>query len=127
MTAATLTLIIPDAWWLSSNQRLHWADKAKRTRNIRAYTALKARNDHVPTYETAHVTAWIEYPTNGRADVANSAPTVKAAIDGLVDAGVLPDDDTRHLLGPDFRRTPGRAPKHTHTIRLVITNQEAPF
>ena len=33
-------------------------------------------------------------------------PTAKAVVDGLVDAGVLPDDDAKHLLGPDLRRHP---------------------
>ena len=30
-------------------------------------------------------------------------PTLKALVDGLVDAGLLPDDDARHLQGPDMR------------------------
>ncbi len=35
-------------------------------------------------------------------DVGNVS--VKAAIDGLVDYGLIPDDDDAHLLGPDLRR-----------------------
>ena len=30
-----ITVDIPREWWLSSNQRLHWAAKAKRTAAIR--------------------------------------------------------------------------------------------
>lgn len=37
-----------------------------------------------------------------RPDVAACYPTVKAAIDGIVDAGVIPDDDDRHLLAVTF-------------------------
>lgn len=44
-------------------------------------------------------TAVGETPTNYMA-------TVKPIVDGLVDAGVLPDDDAKHLLGPDLRRHP---------------------
>ena len=33
-------------------------------------------------------------------------PTTKPIVDGLVDTGVLPDDDAKHLLGPDLRRHP---------------------
>lgn len=29
-------------------------------------------------------------------------PTVKAAIDGIVDAGVIEDDDDRHLIAVTF-------------------------
>lgn len=35
-------------------------------------------------------------------DVAACAPEAKAAIDGLVDAGVIPDDDPTHLLAVTF-------------------------
>lgn len=34
--------------------------------------------------------------------------TVKPIVDGLVKAGVLPDDDAEHLLGLDLRRHGGR-------------------
>lgn len=37
-----------------------------------------------------------------RPDVAACYPAVKAAIDGLVDAGVLDDDDDRFLLAVTF-------------------------
>ena len=37
-----------------------------------------------------------------RPDVAACYPTVNAAIDGIVDAGVIPDDDDRHLLAVTF-------------------------
>lgn len=56
--------------------------------------------------------------TNRRRDVGNLYPTVKACLDGIVsDAKVLPDDDDRHVVGPDIR--PGaKAEKFTLTITL---------
>lgn len=36
-------------------------------------------------------------------DVAACAPAAKAAIDGIVDAGVIPDDDPTHLTEVVFR------------------------
>lgn len=36
---------------------------------------------------------------------------LKALVDGLVDAGLLPDDDARHLQGPDMRLDPRHAGK----------------
>lgn len=118
----TLTLWIPGPWWMSSNMRLHWAAKAKRTAWVRKYAALEAtKQGLVRGLDTAHVMAFIGYPTGAKADPQNAAPTVKAAIDGgIVDYGCLPDDDHTHLIGPDYRRD-GLAPKGTHTIRLVIT------
>lgn len=39
---------------------------------------------------------------SARSDVCAESPTVKAAIDGLVDARVLPDDNPTHLLSVTF-------------------------
>ena len=71
-----------------------------------------------------HVTATVQGRTQGRMDPANVYPTVKALIDGIVDASVLADDDDRHLEGPDMRRgTPDPAmPAGWHRITLTITN-----
>ena len=87
----SITLEIPDAVWLSANQRLHWAEKARRTRWVRA--TARAAALHLPKYSRVTITTWVGYPTSGRADPANCHPASKAAIDGLVDAGVLPDAD----------------------------------
>lgn len=123
----TLVLDIPRAWWMSSNDRMHWTQKGERTRWVRAYTAAAARAANLPRYEMAMVWAFIQYPRAGRVDPMNAAPTLKAAIDGLVDAGVFPDDDHQHVLGPAPLREPGKAPKDTYRIRLVLTDQEVPF
>lgn len=121
-----LTMDIPAPWWMSANDRPHWAVKARATHNVRQMTVLKAKAARLPALTVVHVAAWIQYPTAGRADPGNASPTVKAAIDGLVDAGVIPDDDHTHLIGPDYRREIGKAPKGIHRVRLVITDQEVP-
>lgn len=70
------------------------------------------------------VTAVIGYPTQTRADPANAAPTVKAIIDGLVDARVWDDDDHTHIPSIAFERDPQKAPKGTRTVTLIIQEQE---
>jgi hypothetical protein len=47
-------------------------------------------------------------------------PTLKAAIDGLVDYGLLPDDTNAHLIGPDLRQ----GGKGDPAIVLTITELE---
>lgn len=131
-----LEFTIPDDMWLSANDRMHWAPKAKRTRELRRLgwaTAIEAKNIARPDgsigpfpIEVAHVAAFIGYPRNGRADPANASPTVKALIDGLVDAGVFPDDDSTHVIGPTYLRG-NKCPAGQHTVRLVLTNQEIPW
>lgn len=116
----TITFTIPNHWWLSSNQRIHWAVKAKCSRLLRQaarYKTVELRDRYaVPVRITAH----IGYATNGRADPANAHPTVKALVDGLVDAGVFIDDSHEHVIGPDYRRDDTKAPKGFHTVRFEI-------
>lgn len=119
---------VPKVEWLSANDRMRdWTPRAYRTKKLRERGYWTAKQAHLGHHQVVHVAAWIQYPRGGRADPANAAPTVKALVDGLVDAGMLPDDDSTHLVGPDFRREPGCSPKGTHRIRLVITPQEVPF
>lgn len=40
-----------------------------------------------------------------RTDVGNVLPSVKAAVDGLVDSGLIPDDTDRHLVRLTFTPT----------------------
>lgn len=49
------------------------------------------------------IVAHIWKPRRGRYDPNNLAPTTKACVDGLVDAGVFVDDDHLHVHGPDHR------------------------
>ncbi|WP_107768484.1 hypothetical protein [Nocardioides terrigena] len=118
---------IPAAYWLSANQRLHWAPKAKRTAWLREVGKQAAELHNVGPFDVTHVAAFIGYTKNGTADPSNATPTVKALIDGMTDAGVWPDDDSTHVIGPTFLRDPkSKVPDH-YTVRLVITSQEIPW
>ena len=126
MTRHTLTIQVHKAIWLTANQRLHWSTRMRRTRMLRAYAASEARI-HGLAYRRLGpcvVTAVIGYPTATRADPANAAPTVKAIIDGLVDARVWDDDDHTHIPSVAFTRDPQKAPKGTYTVTLLIQEQE---
>lgn len=56
----------------------------------------------------------------GAAGKRLGASTVKAIIDGLVDARVWDDDDHRHIPSVAFTRNPQKSPKGTHTVTLII-------
>ena len=83
---------------ISLNSRMHWAPKGKITREIRAMTALKARQARIPAMDSAHIELhWVPADRRKR-DSDNPYPTLKAAIDGLKDAGVISiDDDSEHV------------------------------
>lgn len=119
-----LSFTIPRALWLTANGRYHWADKARRTRTLRALAKAEASNHDAMA--TVHVAAYIGYLTGGRADPANAA-VVKPLIDGLVDGGLLVDDDHTHVIGPTFLRDPKSPTPGAYTVRLVLSPAAAPW
>ena len=103
---STMTVTVHSSNLLSANQRLHWAEKARRTKILRQAGAMNARSQCVPVMERAHLTVFVSWPSRRRRDVSNLAPTIKGIVDGVVqDAKRLPDDDDKHLTGPDLRVT----------------------
>ncbi|MGW3144885.1 hypothetical protein ACWDG1_09425 [Streptomyces sp. NPDC001177] len=99
---------------LNANQRMHHKPKAKLTAAIRD-AAMEAVSDNPalmaalaaakpgPLYERAHILGILRPATARRADPANWYPSFKAAVDGLVDAGLFDDDDHTRVVGPDMR------------------------
>lgn len=120
-----LTIDIPENEWLSSNGRYHHMEKARRTRRLRERAHWQARAARLPHLPRARVDAYIHGRTRGRMDPANAQPTTKALVDGLVDAGLLPDDDSRHLDGPYEHRGSARPDMRPgwHRVTLIITPQ----
>lgn len=115
-------IFIPQAEaWINSNDRhSHWAVRHRRTKAWRQAACWIARRAKVPRYEAVHVTALIHKKTRRRFDPANTYPTVKAVVDGaLVDAGVIDDDSTEYLIGPDMRA--GVTSATDPGITLIIT------
>ena len=110
MSALELTIPAP-CDWLNSNQRLHWAEKARRTRIWRytAHGAVLAQCAGLTFTVPVRIVVTIHKPRAGRYDATNWAPTGKALIDGLVDSGLLEDDDNTRVIGPDMRAGEKRA------------------
>lgn len=101
MGGVILTIPAP-CQFINSNQRLHRMAQAKLTKTWRQASAAAAHG-LTPFTQQVHITAHIFKPRNGRYDTNNLAPTTKAIVDGLVDAGLLPDDSTEWVIGPDHR------------------------
>lgn len=109
--------------FINSNQRLHPQAKAKLTRQWRE-AARKAAQGTGPQPTPAHLIAYITKPRGGRWDPNNWAGTSKACVDGLVDAGVFPDDSWDLIIGPDHRRA-GTGPAQL-TITITPWTGEQP-
>ena len=76
---------------LSLNQRMHWAVKARLTKEVRLIAKVKARG--IPDLERCSVELVWYVTDKRRRDSINPMPTLKALVDGLVDAEVVPDDN----------------------------------
>lgn len=104
--------------FINSNDRRVWQAKAKLTKAWRE-AGWSAAVGHEPFAGKVRIVAHIWKARGGRWDPANYWPTVKACCDGIVQSGLLSDDDWEHVEGPDMRRGGKGDP------RLVITIEEA--
>lgn len=100
----------------------HWRAEAEATREWRhAFMAL-ARHQRIPRLDRIEVD--VEHAVLAKTDrsplpdVGACMPGVKAGIDGLVDAGVIPDDDPAHLVRLTFH-APYRANRHSLTLTIT--------
>jgi hypothetical protein len=95
---------------LRSNARLHWAEKAKQTRRIRDAAAFAARLCGEVVAPPVTVTLVWTVIDNRRRDTGAASPTLKAALDGIVDAGLLPGDHSTVVVEERCRIEVGTTP-----------------
>lgn len=88
-----------------NGSRGHHMVHAKKVAPLRdlGHHVVRASPHRGVTLAAADLEVALGWPTRVRRDAHNVIPTLKALIDGMVDAGLLPDDDDRHLTGPDLR------------------------
>lgn len=115
-----------DEWW-TQNRRGHWRVKFAHTSAVKQRAMAFARfwlqnGHHRPQHFPVHVTAIIHPLTHGRFDPENAAPMVKAILDALTDTGVWPDDDSKHIIGPDYRCGEPSIRKGWYRITIRIEN-----
>jgi hypothetical protein len=104
------TITVPIAP-LSLNAELkgHWSVRSAHVAQCRESAMWLAKEARIPPMQRVSVTATeLRTPTakgadrKGRRDLGNFYWTVKGSIDGLVDAGVIADDDETHLVRLTF-------------------------
>ncbi len=86
---------------LTANQRPHWTTRHRLTAQIRHTVGWLARQAHIPATNHCTVTLVWAPGDRRRRDEDNLVATLKAACDGLVDAGIVRDDTpawmTKHM------------------------------
>jgi hypothetical protein len=104
MTAAYTVLEVPaPCSLLNANHRRHFRVKARMVKAWRRAAAGEA--GMLPPMPTpVHVTVIVHRHNRASYDAGNYAPTAKAVLDGIVDAGVIPDDSNTYVVGPDLRQ-----------------------
>ncbi|MFC6883380.1 hypothetical protein [Actinomadura yumaensis] len=115
---------------MNANDRLHWRPRNDRTQAIKDAVIVLVRQQRLPRLERARIIChYRPGPRQRRRDPANWAPSAKAAVDGLVAAGVLDDDDHTRVVGPDMRLGPvdeEARRRGTRYGRLALTIVELP-
>ena len=88
-------LVLAPAKLLSVNEerRLHWSKRADAVSLWRFAAKVDAKNARLPRFKSVFISASIHQAKGTLADAGNYYPVVKACIDGLVDAGVIENDD----------------------------------
>lgn len=108
---------------LSANDRLHWGTRAALTATLRQVAAWHAKRLRMPQYPVIRVTlVWVVKDRRRRDGGENITPTLKPIIDGLVDAGVVVDDDRHHVIRdmPFIRFEEGAMPHLEVTVAPVL-------
>ena len=122
MTTVAFRLITPVGELHNSNHREHWAVVARKAAAMRStarYTCVGLPRLSAPV--TLVVTfAW---PDRRRRDLDNVA--IKAAIDGAVDAGVIPDDGSTVLRSVTRECADTLAPKGYVVLTFTFTDGAA--
>lgn len=83
---------------LMDNARMHWAAKARVTAELRMCGWALARTANLPHLGRAQIMLGWQPEARRRRDVFGPTPTLKPLVDGIVDAGVLDDDDVSRCL-----------------------------
>jgi len=126
-TLVQFTIRVPRPWVLTSNQRLHWAPRSQRTKYIRSLARFETRSRfrgmHLPA---ASCEVWVTWPDKRRRDTPNTYPTIKACIDGIVDAGLLSDDADEYLKGLKIQGTDDRCATAHVEFTFVFTPTDPP-
>ena len=97
---------------LHSHNKGHWRVKAAAVKSLRTLAhglVCEQRPGPQPTWPAAVIEYCFYVPDRRRRDEINLCQATKPAIDGIVDTGLIPDDDWTHL--------------HTQMIRVVVDKE----
>lgn len=104
---------------LSMNDRGDHRTRGRKIAKVRAEAKWLATNAGLPTLQRARLALHYVPRDNRRRDAVNLCATLKACVDGLVDAGVLADDDDTRAVTPMPRIHHARPGKPGQLVLVV--------
>lgn len=125
MKPITITLPLPSRH-LSPNGRYHWAVKARAAQEARRYAAWQAHPGCIRVqgypfrWESARIEVRPYYGDRRRHDSDNLLASLKPSIDGLVDAGMLADDNC-----VTYTLHPAAVDRERPRVEITITGEPA--
>ena len=94
-----VTIVLPPVSKdLHAHNTGHWRKKSKQIKQLRQLAYFLTRQETREHWEAARVTYRFFFPDLRERDEANCIQSQKAAIDGVVDAKLIPKDDWRRLF-----------------------------
>jgi len=113
-------------WTTNAERRLNRWKRAELVKEWRTAFHLLARAQRIPTQtQPIIITATVEQKGGVLQDVAACNPAVKAAIDGLVDAKIIPDDNSQWLPAIHFT-SPQRSTRNALTLTISPADKRTP-
>lgn len=104
---------------LNKERNQFWANRHTATKTARQLAwAVTKQTKHPPITTPVHITATPHQTTNPLADPGAHYPTIKATIDGLVDAKLIPNDTGKHIHSITLNAP---QPAENEGITLTIT------
>lgn len=87
---------------INAERSAHWRAHRAKTKEIRFAAQMLAIAEGIPRQQRIAIHARPILKGHRSQDVGACMPGVKAAIDGLVDAKIIPDDTPEHLVALSF-------------------------
>jgi crossover junction endodeoxyribonuclease RusA len=106
---------------LNAERNWHYHKRAKKVKEWRDFFYEESKKLEIPKLEAIGVEVYPIFRDRRLQDVTACEPAVKAAIDGIVDSGVIPDDNPRYLKYVCFNRP---VVKDHDGLLIVIMEQE---
>lgn len=104
---------------LSMNGREHYMARHRKAQALKDAAIVMVRKAKVPSLERISLAVYYDPPVRRKRDHDNLMATYKHLADGIVKAGVVPDDDTAHILPPHCEVTGVIVPRGR--LRIVIS------